>query len=175
MWGADLTATFDYTSSSQWTAWGITAPSSAGKGVDLDEDDDYAFTVGYVTMTFTDGTSTPCRCWNKSGTLEFRFYSGSTVTFTVSSGYAIKSIYFNSTSSYAIGSPTGGSISSNTWTPKSGTSPTSVRLDASGSATLRNVIVTYVATAVCSAPSAPGNSSFFWTTLFEPVRPCVEP
>ena len=161
-WAADPTATFDFTSSSQWSTWGITAPTSNSTGVDLDDNDEFA--VNDVTMTFTDGSSTVCRCWKATGGLEFRFYSGSTVTFSVSSSYKIKSVYFNSTSSMAVSSPTGGSMSSNTWTPKSGTSPTSVEISASGSAKWTSVTVTYEANASCGSDptvtAASSNGSF---------------
>lgn len=159
VWAADPTATFDYTSSSQWSTWGITAPTTTSTGVDLDDDNDYAFTVGVVTMTFTDGSSTVCRCWKASGSLEFRFYSGSTVTFSVPSGYAIKSIYFNSKSSMAVGDPTGGSWSTNTWSPAAETYPTSVRIDASGSAKWTSVTVTYAATKLLSSIAKKTNAT----------------
>ena len=150
-WGADPTATFNFASTDQWNTWGITPRGSSGSGVDLDDDNDYAFSVNDVTMTFTDGSSTVCRCWTASGGTEFRFYSGSTVTFSVSSSYKIKSVYFNSKSSMSVSSPTGGSWSTNTWSPASETAPTSVTISASGSAKWTSVTVTYAANASCGS------------------------
>jgi uncharacterized repeat protein (TIGR02543 family) len=123
----------------------VTIPSTASTGTDLDPDEDYV--VGDVTMTTTNGTNNNPRVWKTSTSLELRFYSGSTITFSVPNGYKIKSITCNTTSNFSITSPTGGSWSSSTWYPANATSPTSVVLSGSSStAKLTSVVVTYEST-----------------------------
>jgi hypothetical protein len=98
-WGADPTATFDFTSSSQWSTWGITAPTTNGTGVDIPAATYSPFSVADVTMAYTDGTSTVTRCWKATSGLQFRIYSGGSITFSVPAGYAIRQVEFNNKSS----------------------------------------------------------------------------
>ena len=156
-WGTN--ASFDYTSSSLWTGWSVTIPANNSTGTDLSTSGSYA--VGVVTMTVTHGSSTHTRLWkNSSGTLEFRFYSGATITYSVPSGYKINSITVTTKSSLSVSSPTGGSWSSNTWSPKADTDPTSVVFSASGSVTWTSVTVSYESTsATCTLHHGAGGSS----------------
>ena len=141
-WAADQTATFTFTSSDLWTNWGVTLPS-ASAGTDLSPDANYV--VGDVTMKTTNGSSNNPRVWkSNNNALDFRFYNGSTVTFSVPNGYKIKSLACNTTSNFSITSPEGGSWSSTTWYPAENTAPTSVVLSGSSStAKLNSVVVTY--------------------------------
>ena len=145
-WGADPTATFDFTSSSQWSTWGITAPTTNGTGVDIPAATYSPFSVADVTMAYTDGTSTATRCWKATAGLQFRIYSGGSITFSVPTGYAIRQVEFNNKSSMEVSEPTGGSWSSNTWSPAAETAPKTFALSVTGSPQLTTVVVTYYAT-----------------------------
>ena len=142
------TQTFTFNSTAGHTALGLTSPSK-GAGTDLDADTDY--TLGDVTMNITHGSSTNTRIWNKNGSYDLRVYSGGgSITFTVSSAYYINCIQINSKTNLSASTPTGGSWSSNTWSPATSTYPTSATFTASATANITTVVVTYTAAASCS-------------------------
>ncbi|MBQ8711201.1 MAG: hypothetical protein IJ551_00010 [Prevotella sp.] len=116
------TAEFDFTSSDQITAWGIEIPEN-GAGTSVNEK---TVTISDASMSFADGeASNPCRIWAASGgsagALNLRTYNGSSMTFSVATGYIIDKMEFvtgNNNLTSSDNTWSSGSLSATqVWTP----------------------------------------------------------
>jgi len=152
-WGAGTNAVFTFNTDAGLTALGITKPAKSA-GTDLSG----TYTVGNVTMSFTNG-STNTRVWNNNGSLDLRVYgSGGSLTFSVTSSYKITSISMTGSSLTSFSADVG-TYSNGSWTaPSSAT--TSVTFTASGTTKPTVITVTYEAAASCGAdPTVTAGSS----------------
>ena len=157
-WGS--TQTFTFNSTAGHTELGISSPST-GSATNLSNSTNY--TLGNVTMTITHG-GTYTRIYNSGGSYDLRVYkNGGSLTFSVASGYYINSIQINNSTNLSATSPTGGSWSSNTWSPKASTYPTSATFSASGTANITTIVVTYSSSCTAINPTV----TYSATTLYK--------
>lgn len=106
----NVDATFDFTNSSEFSADGVSAPSSSSTGTDLNGE---TVTKNGVSLSFAQSSgSTTVRWWKTSSSLELRTYSGNKLTFDAPSGFNITKIVVSSGSFTA----NIGSYSGTTWT-----------------------------------------------------------
>lgn len=124
------TMTYDYTSSTAISGWGLTPPATGAET----QVGTTTLAVDNTTMSATSG-STPTRFWNTSGSITLRVYNGGSLTFATTDGSNITKIVFAGTSLTNL-SATG--YASGTWTG----SASSVTFAASGTAQLRTATLT---------------------------------
>lgn len=131
----ETTVTFDFTSDSDLQTYGITLPA-AGAGTNISS---MTIVNGDVAMTSTDGT-TNTRIWNSSGSYDLRVYKdGGSLTYSVPTGYAIKTIEFTGSSLNSLSS------SQDTYTsPKWSGNAQTVKFIASATVKVSTVTVVYI-------------------------------
>lgn len=131
----ETTVTFDFTSDSDLQTYGITLPA-AGAGTNISS---MTIVNGDVAMTSTDG-STNTRIWNSYGSYDLRVYKdGGSLTYSVPTGYAIKTIEFTGSSLNSLSS------SQDTYTsPKWSGNAQTVKFIASATVKVSTVTVVYI-------------------------------
>ena len=135
----DNLVVFDFTSSSELTAWGLDIPAN-GSGTNISSLTKLSATV---TATNAEGAN-PVRVWaTNSGVLDLRIYNGDALTFSVPDGYIITQISWTSANAETMDSwtPNAGTISGGVWTAPEGKTYNSVTFKAT--ATTRMNVLTF--------------------------------
>lgn len=130
------TVTFDFSSDEGLNALEIKKPEK-GKGTNLEKK---GYTLQDVTLTQQKNNApAPTRIWNRNETTELRFYTGSSITFTVPTGYQITNIAFTGTlgSNYNTGQ-----LNGREWND-GGTPTNSVTFTASDKNYIKTITITY--------------------------------
>lgn len=137
------TVTFDFSSDEGLNALEIKKPEK-GEKKDKEKDrstnlGDKEYSINKVTMRCT-SAKTATRIWRTGDQTELRFYTGSSITFTVPTGYQITNIVFNGTQLKSTADK--GQLNGREWND-GGTTTNSVTFTASDRNYIKTITITY--------------------------------
>lgn len=137
------TVTFDFSSDEGLNALEIKKPEK-GEKKDKEKDrstnlGDREYSINKVTMRCT-SAKTATRIWRTGDQTELRFYTGSSITFTVPTGYQITNIVFNGTQLKSTANK--GQLNGREWND-GGTTTNSVTFTASDRNYIKTITITY--------------------------------
>lgn len=137
------TVTFDFSSDEGLNALEIKKPEK-GEKKDKEKDrstnlGDREYSINKVTMRCT-SAKTATRIWRTGNQTELRFYTGSSITFTVPTGYQITNIVFNGSQLKSTADK--GQLNGREWND-GGTTTNSVTFTASDRNYIKTITITY--------------------------------